>query len=892
MRDRNISILQETLEICDLGKYSSRDKAVHLKLSKGDMQRSIVILPEDVRKIEKQKNLQTVHVLGRCGYGCVNMDSFSAAIRLYDEYGFLFDKSSKPVLILNFANPVNPGGGVRRGARAQEEDLCRKSSLLLSLESSEAQPYYDYNRSLNTFMGSDAMIFTPTVEIIRDDKGALLEKTRIVSVLTCAAPMITQGKEGLTEEVYRQMLLTRITGMLKCAAAFGYKVLVLGAWGCGAFGNDAAVMSDLFYQALKELKYCGMVEKDLFRRIEFAVLDRTPEQYNFKQFERNFTHDRFYRDENQAELDRVNERIAQTEQYLDKIRGSLIGGAAGDALGYTVEFRGEEYIFSHYGPKGIQNYELDPIINKALISDDTQMTLFTANGILVGDTRLSLRGIGGQPMGYVPMSYQDWLFTQETPFKKKDVAKPGRRRISWLLDVPELYSRRAPGNTCLSALKQQRDEKTYGDIEHPLNHSKGCGGAMRVAPMGLMSYPYTDIETIDIEGANLAAVTHGHSLGYMPAAVLTHIINRIVYAPDGRSLKEIVVDARNTVAKIFSEDANIGELTDIIDRAITLSENGADDLENIHRLGEGWVGEEALAIAIYCSLRHESNFSAGIVAAVNHKGDSDSTGAITGNVLGAWLGFDKIEAKWKENLELYGVILEMADDLCHGCQMSEYSSYSDPAWERKYIYMQWKEKTPVPESKTVFELVRGDITKNHGVQAIVNAANCSLLGGGGVDGAIHRAAGPELLAECRTLGGCETGKAKITSAYRLPCDYVIHTPGPVWYGGDNKEEELLASCYTSCMELALAHSVRSIAFPSISTGVYAFPVDKAAKIAISTVKEFTRSHPGKVDLVKWVLFDDKTMQIYEKALASYEASEIVNSPKFYDINRMLRNGGN
>lgn len=892
MREDNIKMLQDTLEIMNRGSYSVGNKTVRLKLNKTEMTQSKVLLPDEVRAIEKQENLQTVHVLGRCGYGCFNMDSFSAAVRIYDELGFLFDKQSKPVLVLNFANPVNPGGGVRRGARAQEEDLCRKSSLLLSLESSGAQAYYNYNRNLHTYMGSDAMIFTPNVEVIRDDKGALLEESRIVSVLTCAAPMITKGKEGLSEEEYRQMLFTRITGMLKCAAAFGYKVLVLGAWGCGAFGNDAALMSDLFYRALKELRYCGMVESNLFRRIDFAVLDRTQEQYNYKQFERNFTHEHFYREENQKEIDRVKKEISETEQYLDKIRGSLIGGAAGDALGYAIEFRGEEFIFDHYGPNGIQEYELDPISHKALISDDTQMTLFTANGILVGDTRLSLRGIGGQPMGYVPMSYQDWLFTQETAFEKKDTKEPGRHRISWLLDVPELYSRRAPGNTCLSALRQQRDEKLHGDIEHSLNSSKGCGGVMRVAPMGLKNYPYTSIETIDHEGADLAAVTHGHSLGYMPAAVLTHIINRIVYAQEGRSLKEIVIDARDTVAKIFSEDAHIGELTDIIDLAVSLSENGADDLENIHRLGEGWIGEEALAIAVYCALRYQNDFSRGIIASVNHKGDSDSTGAIAGNILGAWLGFDKIESKWKENLELYEVILEMADDLCHGCQMSEYSSYFDPDWERKYVYMQWKEKESVPEPKTVFELVQGDITKNHGVQAIVNAANTSLLGGGGVDGAIHRAAGPELLAECRTLGGCETGKAKITKAYRLPCEYVIHTPGPIWRGGKNKEAELLASCYTACMELAVKHGIRSIAFPSISTGVYAFPVDKAAEIAISVVKAFTRSHPGQIDVVKWVLFDDKTMKAYDKALSYYEASEIINSPQFYDINRMLRNGGN
>ncbi|MBU1912343.1 MAG: O-acetyl-ADP-ribose deacetylase [Candidatus Omnitrophica bacterium] len=164
--------------------------------------------------------------------------------------------------------------------------------------------------------------------------------------------------------------------------------------------------------------------------------------------------------------------------------------------------------------------------------------------------------------------------------------------------------------------------------------------------------------------------------------------------------------------------------------------------------------------------------------------------------------------------------------------------------------------------KTKIELVKGDITKI-GADAIVNAANTTLLGGGGVDGAIHKAAGPELLEECRTLGGCGTGEAKITKGYRLPSRYIIHTPGPVWYGGTGKEKELLASCYRNSLDLAKKYSLKTIAFPSISTGVYRFPIEKAAEIACKTVGMFLEENPGILDKVIFVLFSDRDFEIYE-----------------------------
>jgi O-acetyl-ADP-ribose deacetylase (regulator of RNase III) len=159
------------------------------------------------------------------------------------------------------------------------------------------------------------------------------------------------------------------------------------------------------------------------------------------------------------------------------------------------------------------------------------------------------------------------------------------------------------------------------------------------------------------------------------------------------------------------------------------------------------------------------------------------------------------------------------------------------------------------------ELIKGDITKVN-TDAIVNAANTTLLGGGGVDGAIHSAAGDQLLEECKSLGGCKTGQTKITKGYKLPARYIIHTVGPVWHSGTSNEEELLASCYRNCLDLARKHSLKTIAFPSISTGAYRFPIEKAATIALKTVKAFIDQNPAVFTKVIFVLFSDRDLAVY------------------------------
>lgn len=188
-------------------------------------------------------------------------------------------------------------------------------------------------------------------------------------------------------------------------------------------------------------------------------------------------------------------------------------------------------------------------------------------------------------------------------------------------------------------------------------------------------------------------------------------------------------------------------------------------------------------------------------------------------------------------------------------QLSEIGTIARLYKEGKRSYMGYRIQT-----------VQGDITKVDDLEAIVNAANNSLLGGGGVDGAIHRAAGRELLAECRTLHGCKTGEAKITGAYHLSCKYVIHTVGPVWHGGQDGEEQLLENAYWNSLQIAVNHGIRTIAFPSISTGVYRYPVDRAALAAVRTVREFCKEHMDQIDVVRFVLFDSETLAAYDHAV--------------------------
>lgn len=361
---------------------------------------------------------------------------------------------------------------------------------------------------------------------------------------------------------------------------------------------------------------------------------------------------------------------------LSRIRGCLLGGAVGDALGYPVEFIKRKEILKTYGENGITTYELDRESGLALISDDTQMTLFTANGLLSYDTTLKTKGFASAPLSYILKAYRDWYACQT----QSDVPK---RNTSWLSCLSEMHMRRAPGLTCMHALGSGR----AGSVDAPENNSKGCGGVMRVAPIALYYKDTQDIFLTDMLSAESAALTHGHPLGYISSAAFSHIVSRAAFggAKYEGGLKGIVRDCEEAMKHLFPDTAFTDQMNALLVKAEELSKNDQSDNENICLLGEGWVGEEALAISVYCALRYENDFDKAVTAAVNHSGDSDSTGAITGNIMGALLGEEAIGQKWMDRLELRDTILEIANDLYTGCVTDGKRKISDPDWDRKYV---------------------------------------------------------------------------------------------------------------------------------------------------------------------------------------------------------------
>ena len=339
-------------------------------------------------------------------------------------------------------------------------------------------------------------------------------------------------------------------------------------------------------------------------------------------------------------------------------RGCLIGGAVGDALGCPVEFLQLEEIKKNYGSDGITELVVGKS-GKAKITDDTQMTLFTAEGLLRAATRHSQKGICHIP-SVVFNAYHRWLVTQG--FQVKGTLE---NLDGYLIGISNLHEKRGPGDTCLSSLKSGQ----MGTIDKPINNSKGCGGVMRAAPVGLFCSRQNAFKI----GAECGALTHGHPSGYLSAGVLAHMIACII---EGVHLEDAVSDSLAELLKYNGHE----ECYNLIRKAVELSQNDTEPQSALSTLGEGWVGDEAIAMAIYCALKQKTDFKKALILSVNHKGDSDSTGAITGNILGAYLGLEAIPADWFQQVELAEVLVQVADDLLTGYQDTEEWRNKYPGW--------------------------------------------------------------------------------------------------------------------------------------------------------------------------------------------------------------------
>ena len=401
-----------------------------------------------------------------------------------------------------------------------------------------------------------------------------------------------------------------------------------------AGADDNAILGTLYslFQDDKiDINELGALVNVLGYELTEEFKNMSPEDQKVKGYEENPADD-------SAEEDGV-----KNDEELNRIKGCMFGGAIGDALGYPVEFMSYDSIRRKYGERGIESYDLCG--GKALVSDDTQMTLFTAQGLLNGEAD------GEITTEKIYFAYLDWLKTQGYSVK---CGYKGKYRLS---DCKDLNYSRAPGNTCLTALSSG----SMGVRKNRINTSKGCGGVMRVAPIGLFIDKFDgDFDKVAFFAADAAAITHGHELGYIPAAALAYIVAKLY---KGAELIDAIENCIKAIDKLFPNAWHLKEFDDIMRKAIDLSAQDYEDEYAINRIGQGWVGEEALAIAVYCALKYKNDFKKAICAAVNHGGDSDSTGAIAGNISGTYLGYKKIPAEYLDDIELKDLLNKISHDL-------------------------------------------------------------------------------------------------------------------------------------------------------------------------------------------------------------------------------------
>ena len=335
-----------------------------------------------------------------------------------------------------------------------------------------------------------------------------------------------------------------------------------------------------------------------------------------------------------------------------QIAGTLLGGAVGDALGAPVEFMSRDRILDTYPPAGVCDYVDEDGLGR--ITDDTQMALFTAEGVL----RSGIRPLAPDAPLSPPMrerlfrsmadSYRRWFLTQNR-IGIDERFSAELLQSGWLISHRELFAERAPGMTCLSAIGNPR----FGDRSaYPLNDSKGCGSVMRTAPIGLLLPPEIAFEV----GCDASELTHCHRTGILAGGAMAMLIAELLTE---RSLSEAVDAVLNRLAN----ESDAEETTEALKNAVALARSPEEPATAIEKLGGGWIAEEALGIAVYCALKFCDDFCGGVLAAVNITGDSDSTGAITGNILGAALGVGAISPEWLDALVERRIVAEMADDI-------------------------------------------------------------------------------------------------------------------------------------------------------------------------------------------------------------------------------------
>ncbi|WP_243726596.1 ADP-ribosylglycohydrolase family protein [Actinocrispum wychmicini] len=351
-----------------------------------------------------------------------------------------------------------------------------------------------------------------------------------------------------------------------------------------------------------------------------------------------------------------------------KVLGSILAGAVGDALGGAVEFASIDDIRRLYGQDGLTDYAYE-YGGRGRITDDTQMTLFTLEG-LVRAHAAQRRGAETDVTLVLQHAYQRWLHTQGDPWERAGGVFKDDGPDGWLVTNRDLFHRRAPGNTCLSALRAFGAGGVMGSVTERLNDSKGCGGVMRAAPAAFWSDDPAEVFRL---AADAAALTHSHPSGFLSAGVLAVIVSELL---DGTALPDAVTVARTQLVRWDRHE----EQLDVLDKAGDLAARKPSPETIADELGGGWVGEEALAIGV-CAALAADDMADGLLMAVNHSGDSDSTGSICGNILGAMWGVDAIPAAWHAELELREVIERLCLDAVveFGPRPSR-----DPAWYDRY----------------------------------------------------------------------------------------------------------------------------------------------------------------------------------------------------------------